>query len=453
MNESLDDTVRASSPAEGGLLARARRFSGALLEHVATRGELLAVEIGEEKERLIHALIAAGLLLLCAGMVLVFAGVLALVLAWDSEYRNVVAWLIPVAFLAIGIGSWLWLKSLIGRKTALFRDSLRDLRQDAQALRQLTWQPPSSHARSRFSSAVRASRGSSSSSASSSLRPGMRSSDRPTCRSGGSAASRGAFARCCRSARWAVPCGFCAGTALRASCVPPCSGSRYGSTSADSPISDWRTEEERHERATASAIAASAKAGAQPPRPQGSTPFISDVRTLRERARRHIEEGAVTEGYGANRDVVLKLLNEALATELVCVLRYKRHYYMAEGPQSDAAAAEFLEHAQQEQEHADQIAARIVQLGGEPDFAPDTLTARSHAEYVPGKDLVDMIKEDLVAERIAIDSYREMVAFIGEGDSTTRRMLEDILAVEEEHADDLASLLAADTSLARAARG
>ncbi len=160
----------------------------------------------------------------------------------------------------------------------------------------------------------------------------------------------------------------------------------------------------------------------------------------------------MTQGYGANREAVIGLLNEALATELVCALRYRRHYYMAEGPQSDAAAAEFLEHAKQEQEHADQIAARIVQLGGEPDFAPDTLSARSHAEYVPGTDLVSMIKEDLVAERIAIDSYREMVLFIGEGDPTTRRMLEEILAVEEEHAEDLASLLAADSSLARAAR-
>ncbi len=160
----------------------------------------------------------------------------------------------------------------------------------------------------------------------------------------------------------------------------------------------------------------------------------------------------MTAGYGANRESVLKLLNEALATELVCALRYKRHYYMAQGPQSDAAAAEFLEHATQEAQHADQIAARIVQLGGEPDFSPDTLTARSHAEYVPGTDLVSMIKEDLVAERVAIDSYREMALFIGEGDPTTRRMLEEILAVEEEHAEDLASLLAADTSLNRASR-
>ena len=198
--------------------------------------------------------------------------------------------------------------------------------------------------------------------------------------------------------------------------------------------------------------------GSQSPSPSsaasaGTASRISDVKTLRERARRHIEEGAVTEGYGADREVVLKLLNEALATELVCALRYKRHYYMAEGPQSDAAAAEFLEHAQQEEQHADQIASRIVQLGGEPDFSPDTLTARSHAEYVPGTDLVSMIKEDLVAERIAIDSYREMALFIGEGDPTTRRMLEQIMAVEEEHADDLASLLAADSSLNRAARG
>lgn len=191
----------------------------------------------------------------------------------------------------------------------------------------------------------------------------------------------------------------------------------------------------------------------QQPNAQASTPAMTDVRTLRERARRHIENGAVTESYGADREVVLKLLNEALATEIVCALRYKRHYYMAAGPNSDAAAAEFLEHAKQEEEHADLIAARIVQLGGEPDFSPDTLTARSHAEYVAGKDLVEMIKEDLVAERIAIDSYREMVTFLGEGDPTTRRMLEEILAVEEEHAEDLASLLAADTSLARAARG
>jgi len=135
------------------------------------------------------------------------------------------------------------------------------------------------------------------------------------------------------------------------------------------------------------------------------------------------------------------MLNEALATEIVCMLRYKRHYFMARGVHAETVAAEFLQHAQQELEHADQIAARIVQLGGEPDFSPDTLTRRSHAEYVPGNTLVDMIKEDLVAERIAIDSYKEMIAVIGDDDPTTRRMLESILAVEEEHADDLAGLL------------
>ena len=135
------------------------------------------------------------------------------------------------------------------------------------------------------------------------------------------------------------------------------------------------------------------------------------------------------------------MLNEALATEIVCTLRYKRHYFMCRGVHAEAVAAEFLEHAQQEQEHGDQIAARIVQLGGEPDFSPDTLTARSHAEYVPGKTLIDMIKEDLIAERIAIDSYKEMIEAIGNDDTTTRRMLESILAVEEEHADDLSGLL------------
>lgn len=170
-------------------------------------------------------------------------------------------------------------------------------------------------------------------------------------------------------------------------------------------------------------------------------PFLSDIQTLRDRARKHIERGAITEGYSADRDTVLKLLNEALATELVCILRYKRHYYMASGIHAQSVAAEFLEHANEEQQHADQIAARIVQLGGEPNFSPEGLTSRSHAEYVEGQDLIDMIKENLVAERIAIDSYREMASFMGEDDPTTRRMLEGILAMEEEHADDLASLL------------
>jgi bacterioferritin len=138
---------------------------------------------------------------------------------------------------------------------------------------------------------------------------------------------------------------------------------------------------------------------------------------------------------------VLKLLNEALATEIICVLRYKRHYYMAQGIHAEGVAAEFLEHATEEQQHADQIAERITQLGGEPDFSPDGLTSRSHAEYVEGSSLEEMIKEDLIAERIAIDSYREMVNYLGQEDSTTRRMLEEILAKEEEHADDLARLL------------
>ena len=168
---------------------------------------------------------------------------------------------------------------------------------------------------------------------------------------------------------------------------------------------------------------------------------MTDVATLRARAREHIEKGAVTPGYRGDREAVLKLLNEALATELVCVLRYKRHYFMAQGIHSESVKAEFLEHATQEAEHADSIAERIVQLGGEPNFSPDGLAARSHAEYVAGTTLADMMKEDLVAERIAIDSYREMVEYIGENDPTTRRLLEQILAVEEEHADDLVSLL------------
>ncbi len=174
-------------------------------------------------------------------------------------------------------------------------------------------------------------------------------------------------------------------------------------------------------------------------------PFLTDIKTLRERARQHIERGAVTQSYLGDRETILRLLNEALATELVCVLRYKRHFYMASGIHAEVAAAEFQQHAIEEQGHADQLAARIVQLGGEPDFNPDTLTTRSHAEYIPGEGLREMLKEDLIAERIAIDSYREMIAYIGNDDVTTRRMLEAILAVEEEHADDLQSLLAANT--------
>ena len=180
-----------------------------------------------------------------------------------------------------------------------------------------------------------------------------------------------------------------------------------------------------------------------PENAQGSTtPFLTDVATLRERARKHMDAGAVTANYGADPNVVVKVLNEALATEIVCVLRYKRHYFMAQGIASDSVKQEFAEHATEEQEHADRIAERIVQLGGEPDLNPATLTARSHAEYVEGKSLVDMLREDLVAERIAIESYREIAEWLHGKDSTTKRMIEEILAVEEEHADDINSLLA-----------
>lgn len=170
-------------------------------------------------------------------------------------------------------------------------------------------------------------------------------------------------------------------------------------------------------------------------------PFLTDVKTLRERARQHIENGAVTEGYRADRETAVKILNEALATEIVCVLRYRRHYFMATGIHAESVAAEFLQHSNEEQGHADQIAARIVQLNGAPDFDPQGLLTKSHAEYAEGDTLLDMIKEDLVAERIAIDSYREMIQYFGNDDPTSRRMLEGILAVEEEHADDLVSLL------------
>lgn len=169
--------------------------------------------------------------------------------------------------------------------------------------------------------------------------------------------------------------------------------------------------------------------------------FLSDIQTIRQRARQHIEQGAVTPGYAADRETVLRLLNEALATEIVCTLRYKRHYFMASGANSEAAAAEFLEHANEEQQHADQLAARIVQLGGEPNFNPEGLTTRSHAEYAEGSSLRNMIEEDLVAERIAIESYREITLYIGDKDPTTRRLFEEILATEEEHAEDLVSLL------------
>ena len=171
------------------------------------------------------------------------------------------------------------------------------------------------------------------------------------------------------------------------------------------------------------------------------TPFLTDVATLRKRARQQMQAGAVTQSYGADPKVVIELLNAALATEIVCVLRYKRHYFMAQGIASESVKTEFAEHATQEQEHADRIAERIVQLGGEPDLNPDSLTKRSHSEYQEGNSLVDMLREDLVAERVAIESYREMIDWLHGKDSTTKRMLEEILAMEEEHAEDINSLL------------
>lgn len=170
-------------------------------------------------------------------------------------------------------------------------------------------------------------------------------------------------------------------------------------------------------------------------------PVLTDIPTLRKRARAHIDSGAVTASYDADRETVIKLLSNALATELVCVLRYRRHYFMAKGLESKSIAAEFLAHSNEELGHADLLAERIVQLGGEPDFSPDSLSKRSHAEYIVADSLVNMIKEDLIAERIAIDSYRETIQYLGGQDSTTRRLLESILAIEEQHADDLADLL------------
>ena len=169
--------------------------------------------------------------------------------------------------------------------------------------------------------------------------------------------------------------------------------------------------------------------------------FLTDVETLRRRARETMEQGPVTDAYGADRLRVIEVLNEALATEIVCYLRYKRHFFTATGLNAGPVAAEFLEHATQELTHADQLAARITQLQGEPDFNPSTLTNRSHAEYVEGTNLLDMVKEDLVAERVAIASYQEIARWLGSNDPTTRRLLEEILAIEEEHADDLLTLL------------
>ncbi len=173
-------------------------------------------------------------------------------------------------------------------------------------------------------------------------------------------------------------------------------------------------------------------------------PFLTDVKTLRARARKHIDQGAVTEGYVGDRETVVKLLNEALATEIVCVLRYRYHHFVASGIHADKIAEEFLVHSNEEQQHADWLAKRIVQLNGEPNMDPAGLTSRSHSEYVKGANLRDMIKENLVAERIAIDSYKEMIAYIGDHDITTKRVLAKILEVEEEHADELSDWLEGD---------
>ena len=169
--------------------------------------------------------------------------------------------------------------------------------------------------------------------------------------------------------------------------------------------------------------------------------FVSDITKIRTQARSHIEVGAVTEGYKADREQVIKVLNDILATETVCVLRYKRHYFMARGINAESVKAEFLKHANEEQQHADWVAERITQLNGEPNFNPEGLTSRSHSEYQEGSNLTEMIKEDLIAERIAIESYAEIVRWLGNDDTTTRRLIEEILKMEEEHAEDLANLL------------
>jgi bacterioferritin len=206
------------------------------------------------------------------------------------------------------------------------------------------------------------------------------------------------------------------------------------------PEKDSSERRGRQRRSKASARSKAAGERRKGERRRGT--FLSDVQELRRRARQHIEDGAVTFSYTADKKLVVKILNEALATEIVCVLRYKRHYFMATGIHASAVAAEFAEHAAEEQGHADRIAERITQLGGEPNFNPEGLASRSHSQYVEGESLIDMIKEDLVAERIAIESYGEIIRFLSEKDITTRRMMEEILQNEEEHANDLNDLLA-----------
>jgi bacterioferritin len=166
-----------------------------------------------------------------------------------------------------------------------------------------------------------------------------------------------------------------------------------------------------------------------------------DLKSIRKQAALNLADGAVTAGYTADRKRVLRMLDTALATELVCMLRYRRHYYTAHSLRAQAVADEFKEHARQEEEHLGKIAERISQLGGEPDLNPETATERSHAQYDDSTDLIDMIKADLIAERIAIDIYRDMIRELGNDDPTTRRMIEHILAQEEEHAHEFAGLL------------
>lgn len=173
-----------------------------------------------------------------------------------------------------------------------------------------------------------------------------------------------------------------------------------------------------------------------------ATPQFTSKEELRKRARKNVEDGAITEGYKGDRAKLVELLNDALATELVCVLRYKRHYFSAKGIDRESVADEFLQHASEEQAHADQLAERITQLGGEPDMDPRKIADRAHSEYTEGKTLVEMIRDDLVNERVAIDSYAELIRYVGDDDTTTKRMLEEILAKEEEHASEFADLLA-----------
>jgi bacterioferritin len=172
-----------------------------------------------------------------------------------------------------------------------------------------------------------------------------------------------------------------------------------------------------------------------------ASPFLTDVAQLRARARANIEDGPVTDAYGADLPRVIDVLQQVLATEIVCVLRYRQHHYAAQGMSAEPIAAEFLAHSVEEQGHADLLSARISQLGAAPDLDPSTLTSRSHAEYRTAGSLEEMVRENLVAERIAIASYTAIINWLGSGDPTTRRVLEEILAIEEEHADDLSSML------------